>query len=149
LLRSHVPHLGFSARSSALQRLPDSVRQARWALQAARADGSAVAEYSTAAPLFLPRTISEAHLAARAVLGELMDYDEANQSHLIETLEVSLSTDRSWSVTAEKLVIHRQTLAYRLKKIEALTGRSTKGSADIASFWMALNARRIARGGVA
>jgi PucR family transcriptional regulator, purine catabolism regulatory protein len=36
LLRSHVPHLGFSARSSALQRLPDSVRQARWALQAAR-----------------------------------------------------------------------------------------------------------------
>ncbi|MBV6754853.1 PucR family transcriptional regulator [Rhodococcus opacus] len=148
LLGPHIPHLGLSATTSTVQRLPDSVRQARWALQAARADGSAVAEYSTAAPLFLPRTLSEAHFAARAVLGELMDYDEAHQSQLIETLDAFLSLDRSWSATAEKLMIHRQTLAYRLKKIEAITGRSTKSSADIASFWMALIARRISRGGL-
>lgn len=146
-LASHVPYIGVSARSSALQRLPDSVRQARWALQAARADGSPVAEYSTATPLFLPRTISEALLAARAVLGELMDHDDAHQSQLIDTLEAFLDADRSWQTTAAELMIHRQTLAYRLRKIESLTGRSTKNSADIAAFWMALVARRIARGG--
>ena len=45
--------------------------------------------------------------------------------------------------TAERLVIHRQTLGYRLRKIEGLTGRSMKSSADIADFWMALITRRI------
>ncbi|WP_347338853.1 PucR family transcriptional regulator ligand-binding domain-containing protein [Mycolicibacterium sp. P9-64] len=148
LLGSHVPHVGISATTASVQRLADSVRQARWALQAAHADGAAVAEYSTAAPLFLPRTLTEAEFASRAVLGELMDHDESHQSQLVETLEVFLTSDRSWSLTAEKLVIHRQTLGYRLKKIEALTERSTKSSADIATLWMALVARRISRGGL-
>ncbi|MGA5535077.1 PucR family transcriptional regulator [Mycolicibacterium nivoides] len=146
LLNTHIPNLGVSASTSTVQRLPDSLRQARWALQAARADGSAVAEYSTAAPLFLPRTITDAHFAARAILGDLMDHDEANQPQLIETLEVFLTMDRSWAATSAKLMIHRQTLAYRIKKIESLTGRSTKSSADIASLWMALVALRISRG---
>ncbi|WP_430334761.1 PucR family transcriptional regulator [Rhodococcus sp. ACT016] len=147
LLTGRIPHLGISAPTSTIQRLPDSVRQARWALQAARADGSAVAEYSTASPLFLPRTLSEATFAARAVLGDLMDHDAANQSQLVETLDAFLTLDRSWSATAEKLMIHRQTLAYRLKRIETITGRSTKSSADISTFWMALIALRISRGG--
>ncbi|NKX07566.1 PucR family transcriptional regulator [Rhodococcus hoagii] len=116
-------------------------------MQAARADGSAVAEYSTASPLFLPRTLSEATFAARAVLGDLMDHDSANQSQLVETLDTFLTLDRSWTATAEKLMIHRQTLAYRLKRIETITGRSTKSSADISTFWMALIALRISRGG--
>lgn len=146
-LRTHVPHLGVSAATASIQRLADSVRQARWALQAARADGSPVAEYSTAAPLFLPRTLTEAEFASRAILGELIDHDETHRSQLVDTLEAFLSLDRSWSATAEKLVIHRQTLAYRLKRIEALTGRSTKNSADIATLWMALIARRISREG--
>ncbi len=147
LLSGRIPHLGVSAPTSTIQRLPDSVRQARWALQAARADGSAVAEYSTASPLFLPRTLSEATFAARAVLGDLMDHDSANQSQLVETLDTFLTLDRSWTATAEKLMIHRQTLAYRLKRIETITGRSTKSSADISTFWMALIALRISRGG--
>lgn len=147
LLTAHAPQVGASAPTKTVQRLPDSIRQARWALQAARANGTATAEYSTAAPLFLPRTLSEAQFAARAVLGDLIDYDEANQSQLVDTLEQFLTLDRSWAATAEKLLIHRQTLAYRLKKIESITGRSTKSSADIASLWMALVARRISLGG--
>jgi purine catabolism regulator len=141
-----IAHLGVSARTADIQRVPDSVRQSRWALQAALADNSRVAEYSTAAPLFLPRTLSEAHLAARAVLGELMDHDAAHGTHLIATLEEFLAQDRSWTATAKQLVIHRQTLGYRLKKIEALSGRSLKSSADIAILWMALVGRRISRG---
>jgi PucR family transcriptional regulator, purine catabolism regulatory protein len=146
VLRRRIPALGVSARTSSIQRIPDCLRQARWALHAARADGSGIAEYSSAAPLFLPHTLTEAHFAARAVLGDLIDYDEANQSQLVDTLDAFLALDRSWSATADRLVIHRQTLAYRLKKIESLTGRSTKSSSDIAALWMALIARRISRG---
>jgi purine catabolism regulator len=146
LLSEDVEHLGVSTPTTAIQRLPDCVRQARWALHAARADGSTVAAYSTASPLFLPRTLTEAQFAARAVLGALIDHDADHQTQLVETLETFLSLDRSWAATAEKLLIHRQTLAYRLKKIEAITGRTTRSSADIAFLWMALIALRISRG---
>ena len=143
LLGHHIDSMGMSARNATTQRVPDSVRQARWALQAARAAGGGLAEYSAAAPLFLPRTLTEAHFATRAVLGKVIDYDAANHSDLVETLDVFLSMDRNWAATAERLVIHRQTLGYRLRKIESLTGRSVKSSADIADFWMALITRRI------
>jgi len=146
LLDHHIDSMGMSARNATTGRVPDSVRQARWALQAARAAGGGLAEYSTAAPLFLPRTLTEAHFATRAVLGKVIDYDAANHSDLVETLDVFLSMDRNWSATAEKLVIHRQTLGYRLRKIEGLTGRRMKSSADIADFWMALITRRISTG---
>lgn len=147
LLSNSVEAIGASATTASLQRLPDSVRQARWALQAARANGGGVADYSTAAPLFLPRTISEAQFATREILGDLLDHDLKSNSQLVTTLETFLALNRSWSATAERLVIHRQTLAYRLRKIEEISGRSTKDSADIATLWMALISRRIAMGG--
>ena len=146
LLDRHIDAMGMSARNATTGRVPDSVRQARWALQAARAAGGGLAEYSTAAPLFLPRTLTEAHFATRAVLGKIIDYDAAHHSDLVETLDAFLSMDRNWSATAKRLVIHRQTLGYRLRKIESLTGRSMKSSADIADFWMALITRRISSG---
>jgi purine catabolism regulator len=146
LLGRHISAMGMSARTATSEGVPDSVRQARWALQAARADGGGLAEYSTAAPLFLPPTVTEAHFATRAVLGKVIDYDAANHSDLVETLDVFLSMDRNWTATAEKLVVHRQTLGYRLRKIEGLTGRNVKNSADIADLWMALITRRISSG---
>ncbi|WP_454836812.1 PucR family transcriptional regulator [Rhodococcus qingshengii] len=149
LLAVSVEAMGASATTASLQRLSDCVRQARWALQAARANGGGVAEYSTAAPLFLPRTITEAQFATREILGDLLDYDMNNNSQLVATLETFLTLNRSWTAAAERLVIHRQTLAYRLKKIEEISGRSTKDSADIATLWMALIARRIAMNGSA
>ncbi|MCW2774528.1 MAG: putative purine catabolism regulatory protein [Nocardioides sp.] len=145
LLTPHVPALGISASSSSLQHVGDSTRQASWALQAAHAAGGGVADYTTAAPLFLPRTLADAHFATRMILGSLMEHDEAHGSDLVNTLEVFLSTDRSWVESSRRLMIHRQTLGYRLRKIETLSGRSTRGSADIAMFWMALVARRITR----
>ncbi len=146
-LQTRIEAMGVSARTSAIAGIGDGLRQSRWALHAARAEGSTVAEYSSASPLFLPRTLSEAHFAARAVLGELIDYDAEAESSLVDTLDAYLTCNRSWSETAERLMIHRQTLGYRLKKIESLTGRSTKSSADIAAFWSALVAHRISRSG--
>ena len=147
LLEASVETIGVSAAAASLQRLPDSVRQARWALQAARGDGGGVANYSTAAPLFLPRTITEAQFATREILGGLLDHDIKTNSQLVTTLETFLTLNRNWTAAAEHLVIHRQTLAYRLKKIEEISGRSTRDSADIATLWMALISRRIAMDG--
>ena len=53
----------------------------------------------------------------------------------------SSSHNRSWTATADRLGIHRQSLAFRLRKIESVTGRNLKASSDIAMLWLALRAR--------
>ena len=88
--------------------------------------------------------MGEARLSARIVLGPLLDNDRAQNTELVRTLREYLSGIRSWNDTADALHIHRQTLGYRLRQIEALTGRSTRRPADIAMFWMALAALEIA-----
>ncbi|MFI9121190.1 PucR family transcriptional regulator [Streptomyces bikiniensis] len=42
---------------------------------------------------------------------------------LLETLEVLLAHDCSWTRTAEALRIHVNTVHYRVERIEVLTGR--------------------------
>ncbi|MDI3422047.1 PucR family transcriptional regulator [Streptomyces luteolus] len=143
LLRRHVPAVGVSASSSALGQLADTARQARWALQAAVASRGGVAEYETAAPLLLPRTVADAEFATRVVLGPVLDHDRQNGTELLVTLEKFLNSDRSWRAAAAELRIHRQTLGYRLRKIEALTGRSLRSTGDLTALWTALLARRI------
>lgn len=136
--------VGVSSLLAEVNRISDGTKEARWALEAARSRGEPVADYSDSAPLFLPRTVGEARLSARIVLGPVLDYDRAQNTELVQTLRVYLSGTRGWNETAEKLHIHRQTLGYRLRQIESLTGRSTRRSADIAMFWMALAALDIA-----
>ncbi|CAM01969.1 PucR family transcriptional regulator [Saccharopolyspora erythraea] len=105
-----------------------------------------MSDYSVSAPLFLPRTLLDAEFASRSVLGPLIDHDRDNGTDLVGTLETFLDCDRSWAAAAQRLHVHKQTLGYRLRRIESLTGRSPQRSADIAMFWMALLARRISQG---
>ncbi|MEA4895612.1 MAG: helix-turn-helix domain-containing protein [Oscillospiraceae bacterium] len=54
-------------------------------------------------------------------LGRLLAYDTENNTELLRTLETFLSCDRSVKQSSEKLFIHRNSLAYRLKRIFELT----------------------------
>lgn len=142
----HSDATGYSAVAAETSRLRDAAREARWALEAARTQGLKLAEYTSSAPLFLPQTVEEARFAARVVLSSLIDHDQAHGTELVRTLRVFLDEERSWVAAAEKLQIHRQTLGYRIKKIESLTGRSTRASKDLAFLWMALAALEITGG---
>lgn len=53
-------------------------------------------------------------------LQKLMNYDEANKTHLLETLEVFLNKDSNVHETASVLHIHANTLIYRLKRISEI-----------------------------
>lgn len=55
-------------------------------------------------------------------LGMLLDYDEAKNAGLVDTLRVYLENINNLNAAAEKLHVHRNTLFYRLRKIEDLTG---------------------------
>jgi len=141
VLSGRTRAMGVSPSATTIGQISDSARQAGWALDTARSTGVPVTRYSTDAPLFVPRTLTDARHATDAILGDLLLYDRGHESHLVETLETFLTHNRSWTVTAEQLGIHRQSLAFRLRKIESVTGRNLKASSDIAMLWLALRAR--------
>lgn len=50
----------------------------------------------------------------------LQEYDSANKTNYLETLEIYLFYNRSLLAASSKLYIHRSTLAYRIKCIESI-----------------------------
>ncbi|NLF28384.1 MAG: PucR family transcriptional regulator, partial [Clostridiales bacterium] len=64
-------------------------------------------------------------------LEKLLEYDRSSKSDLLGTLSVFIRCNYNTSMTARKLHIHRQSLLYRLEKIEALTEMSLKCHRDL------------------
>ena len=49
-----------------------------------------------------------------------------------------LRHNRSWQLAAAELHIHKQTLGYRIRKIEQLTARGLTSTEHLAEWWFAL-----------
>ncbi|OPH60706.1 hypothetical protein BC351_16000 [Paenibacillus ferrarius] len=58
----------------------------------------------------------------RTYLGPIIDHDQTKGSELLRTLKVYLDNDGSKQIAAQQLFIVRQSLYYRLEKIEELLG---------------------------
>lgn len=126
-----------------LARSGDAAREARWALQEARATGKEIVRYGdNMSSHFLPRTLSESRAAIRHVLGPIIDYDRENGSQLVTSLWTYLSNNRSLDKTASELYVHRQTVVYRMHRVEQLTGRRLGSMEEMANFWLAMKAMR-------
>lgn len=54
------------------------------------------------------------------IVGDLVKYDEDNQSELMETLEAFANHQFDLKQTSEAIFLHRNTLRYRIKKIEEI-----------------------------
>ncbi|MFD8756456.1 PucR family transcriptional regulator [Kitasatospora sp. NPDC059577] len=74
----------------------------------------------------------------RRVLAPLIEHDRANTVSLLDTLDAFLRHSASWSRTAEALHLHVNTVHYRIKRIEELTGRSLLKLEDRLDLWAAL-----------
>ncbi|MBI0375469.1 PucR family transcriptional regulator [Streptomyces albiflaviniger] len=142
-VRSTVDRVGISLAFGSLQQLRQAQRNALWALSTT-SGGTPIASYADVRGSIVPRDVGVATELSNAVLGALLD-DNDRSSRLLETLSAYLDNNRSWKDTAEALGIHRQTLAHRLGRIEELTGRNLKSSADIAALWVAVRAVQHAR----
>jgi purine catabolism regulatory family protein/PucR-like helix-turn-helix protein len=119
-----------------------AAQQARWALGAATT-GRPVAHHDKAASLFGPRSPAEAKAAVAQVLGPLVEYDEEHGTELVHSLRVFLESNRSWKRATEELFVHKQTLVYRMRRIEELTGRRLSDTSDVAELWLALRAEEM------
>ena len=57
-------------------------------------------------------------------LGAIDRYDRANRSELLPTLEAFFRADNSVAEAAARLRLHRNTVAYRLRRIEQISGHN-------------------------
>ena len=55
------------------------------------------------------------------IMRPLLEYDKINNADLLRTLEVYLDENCNITTASERLFIHRNTMKYRIKKIEELT----------------------------
>tara|TARA_R110002020_G_scaffold75315_12_gene191783 strand:- start:4501 stop:5988 length:1488 start_codon:yes stop_codon:yes gene_type:complete len=136
-------YAGISLQISSTDRLPDAVRESKWALEAAISSKSAVVTYGDYSAPFLPRTPEEARLVVDRILGPIITYDQSENAGLLQTLEAFFDADRSWQIAAQQLRVHKQTVVYRIRRIESLTGRTLRDVSDQTDLFLALRVRKL------
>lgn len=74
------------------------------------------------------------------VIGPVIAYDAEHGGSLLSSVRIWLENDKRTHDAAQLLNIHHNTLAYRIKRFEQLTGRSLHSTSDLAEVWLALTA---------
>lgn len=123
--------------------LSNAVREACWALEDARSEGRRVGRYGKQFGIGGPRSIVEARAMVNRTLGPLIEYDRERGSELVHSLAVFLRCNRSWQIAATELFVHKQTLVYRIRRVEQLTGLKVNDTATLADLWPAIKALEI------
>lgn len=72
------------------------------------------------------------------VLGPVLRYDGEHNTSLVATLRAYLESPGAWQRCADHLHIHVNTLRYRIKRVEELTGRSLANQEDVVDLYIAL-----------
>jgi purine catabolism regulator len=127
--------------SAPVQTLAGTADEARQALASAQTGGDRVVRYAAipTVRLVLARLGSRDAASLTRVLDPLRD-ESGSHGELTETLRVFLLGNGAWGTAANRLGVHRQTLAGRIGRIEELTGLSLTDPDDRAAAWLALRA---------
>lgn len=133
--------IGISGPLRSSARVAEADREAVWAMGMAAASGKVRHRFGQATPFAAMGTLADAQALVDEVLGAVLAHDAEHNSELIETLEAYLANRRSWQQTAAALQVHRQTVLYRIKRVERLSGRTLAETGDLAQMWLALQAR--------
>lgn len=80
---------------------------------------------------------------ANYVLQDLLSYEKTNQIDLMETLDAYLNENANIIEASDKLFIHKNTLKYRLKKIENLLNVNLHSLEDCLRLLLAMKAYKI------
>jgi PucR C-terminal helix-turn-helix domain/Purine catabolism regulatory protein-like family/GGDEF-like domain len=75
------------------------------------------------------------------MLGPLLAYDQRHNAELVPTLREFLACSGSWNACAARMYVHVNTVRYRIRRIEELTGRDLSSLDDQVDFFLALRIR--------
>jgi DNA-binding PucR family transcriptional regulator len=84
-----------------------------------------------------------AQAVARRILGPLLDLPDDDRAVIVDTVRAWLAEGGSTSTAASRLHLHRNTVRYRLRRLEDLTGRSLANPLDLAELHVALECARM------
>lgn len=140
--------VGVSSAIGDLAQLAVARREALWSLASAGGvTGRRVVRFAAHNSFahWFPADLDTLGLMVQATLGPILEYDAANNTELLRSLTAYFRNRRKLRVTAAELFVHEHTLAYRLKRIEALTDRDLGDLQDSSELWLALKALPIVR----
>lgn len=144
---THALYGGLGRPAGELSDWKDSYREASQALSmASRLHEKAplfFGDLSVYRLLFQLENNKELEAFCREVLGPLMDY--TGSGDLLETLEAFCDRLGNLSQTAEKLFIHRNSLLYRMERIQQLAGIDMNNPDTRLAVHLALKIRRMLR----
>jgi hypothetical protein len=137
---------GDSAAGWAVSTLSRAVDEARYARRLAGLRGTGARMVDSARigshELLLAMVPAEARRAFLArSLAPLLSYDGEHGTELLRTLEVFLGCSGSWTKAAGQMHAHVNTLRYRIRRIEELTGRDLGSLEDQVDLLLALRLR--------
>jgi PucR family transcriptional regulator, purine catabolism regulatory protein len=75
---------------------------------------------------------------AAQVLGAVLAYDAEHSGDLVASVRVWLEHDRQTERAAQALHIHPNTLLYRIRRFEQISGRSLASTESLAEVWQAM-----------
>lgn len=78
----------------------------------------------------------------KVLLKPILDLPGLERTRLLDTLEHWFAADGSATTTAQRLYVHPNTVRYRLRRVEELTGRSLSDPHTVADLGAALLATR-------
>jgi len=138
--------VGLSEPYPSLDQTPTALRQARLAYAAATPASHELVRYGQApVAVLLASAPDAAAVVAQAVLGPVLALPAVECDILLGTLRAWFAEHGATSVAAAKLHVHRNTVRYRLRRLEELTSRSLSEPTGVAELHLALEAARILR----
>lgn len=134
--------IGIGSYWKELNDFKKSVYKAQKALKILKINGSKnrICKYSDIGIyrlLFELEKVDEMKSLYEEILGILIKYDKKNSTDLVNTLEVYINEDCNLIRSSEELFIHKNTLKYRIKRIEAILSCDLKNLDQILNFSIA------------
>jgi PucR family transcriptional regulator, purine catabolism regulatory protein len=116
-------------------------REAQWALSRAAAGGRVLASYDEdQIARWLTSDQTDLQVLVSDVLGGAISYDREHGAEIVPTLRTWLERGRRTPEAAQALHIHPNTLLYRIRRFEEISGRSLASTESLAEVWLALRA---------
>jgi hypothetical protein len=138
---------GVSALTAGVVALGGALQEAGSARRLAALRGSAAVAVVTsdevASHELLLATVPSSVLRSfrERLLGPLLAYDDRHRAELLPTLREFLACSGSWNACAAAMYVHVNTVRYRIRRIEELTGRDLSRLNDQVDFFLALQVR--------
>ncbi|UQS24630.1 helix-turn-helix domain-containing protein [Amycolatopsis thermalba] len=145
LLRGRATaRIGLSPAYPHLRETPRALRLARLALGTLPPGRAGVAPWDDApVAVLIAAAPGEAERVASAVFGPLLDLPPADRKVLVDTLDAWFACAGSAAEAGKRLYCHPNTVRYRLRRVEELTGRGLGDPRAVAELATALQVVRL------